>query len=210
MKTELYTHQQTILPTEGQHLIATSTPGRIFVYQAYKPAIADYAVAHQRFGGSHFSFDRMTWIKPNFMWMMYRSGWAHKKDQERILQLELSRSGFEDVLAQAVPSSFTAGYYPTKTAWQEAIQSSEVRLQWDPDHAPDGSKLTRRAIQLGIRGTFLRRLNDTYLTAIRDVTGFVLEQHANIGTPELLVPIERVVDFSDRPEIVERIGFSSA
>jgi len=25
--------------------------------------------------------NRMTWIKPNFLWMMYRSGWASKKNQ---------------------------------------------------------------------------------------------------------------------------------
>ena len=81
MQTELYQHQQTVLPTEGQFIIATSSPTSIYVYQAYKPAIAEYAVAHQRFGGSHFSFQRMTWIKPNFMWMMYRSGWAQKENQ---------------------------------------------------------------------------------------------------------------------------------
>ncbi len=30
---------------------------------------------------------------------------------------------------------------------------SDVRLQWDPDHKPDGSKETRRAIQLGLRNS---------------------------------------------------------
>ena len=28
----------------------------------------------------------------------------------------------------------------------------EVRLQWDPDHTPDGCKEKRRAIQLGLKG----------------------------------------------------------
>ena len=28
---------------------------------------------------------------------------------------------------------------------------SEVRLQWDPDHHPDGSPQRRKAIQLGLR-----------------------------------------------------------
>ena len=28
----------------------------------------------------------------------------------------------------------------------------EVRLQWDPDHKPDYTKESRRAIQLGLKG----------------------------------------------------------
>ena len=33
------------------------------------------------FGGA-FSLDRMSWIKPNFLWMMFRSGWGTKEGQE--------------------------------------------------------------------------------------------------------------------------------
>ena len=44
----------------------------IRVYQAYNPMIAKEAVALQRFGES-FNVNRMTWIKPSFLWMMYRS-----------------------------------------------------------------------------------------------------------------------------------------
>lgn len=208
MKTESYTYQQTQLPAEGQYIIAGTTTESIFVYQAYKPAIAQYAVEHQRFGGPHFSMNRMTWIKPNFMWMMYRSGWAQKKDQEHILQLELSQAGFRAMLAEAVPSSFSPGYYQERSEWENAIQNSNVRLQWDPDHAPDGSKLTRRAIQLGIRGSAFQNFNDNYLLAVRDITDFVLQQRLNIGQPDLLVPVERVLDFSAYPEIVELIGLS--
>ena len=208
MKTETYTYQQTQLPTEGQYIIAGTTPESIFVYQAYKAAIAQYAIEYQRFGGPHFSMDRMTWIKPNFMWMMYRSGWAQKKDQERILQLELSQAGFRAMLAEAVPSSFSPGYHQERSEWDAAIQNSNVRLQWDPDHAPDGSKLPRRAIQLGVRGSTFQNFNDNYLLSVRDITDFVLQQRLNIGQPDLLVPVERVVDFSTYPEIVKRIGLS--
>jgi hypothetical protein len=43
------------------------------VYQAFKPAIGRYAVAHQRFTGCpDYSVTRMTWIKTNFLWMMFR------------------------------------------------------------------------------------------------------------------------------------------
>lgn len=47
----------------------------IRVYQAYNNIIADEAIMLNKFGNS-FSMNRMTWIKPSFLWMMYRSGWA--------------------------------------------------------------------------------------------------------------------------------------
>ncbi len=55
-----------------EHRRASSS---IVVYQAYRPEIGDFSVEHQHFGGA-FSYNRMTWIKPNFLWMMYHSGLA--------------------------------------------------------------------------------------------------------------------------------------
>ena len=54
----------------------------IVVYQAYRPEIADPAVEAQRFVPP-FSFGRMTWIKPSFLWMMERCGRARKPGQAR-------------------------------------------------------------------------------------------------------------------------------
>lgn len=54
-----------------------------------------------RFGGPDFSFDRMSWIKTNFLWMMYRCGWAEKKDQERVLAVRITKEGFMTILANA-------------------------------------------------------------------------------------------------------------
>ena len=45
----------------------------IRVYQAYNKTIAEEAVKNGTFG-SHFSLNRITWIKPSFLWMMYRCG----------------------------------------------------------------------------------------------------------------------------------------
>lgn len=56
---------------------------------------------------------RMTWIKPNFLWMMYRSGWAQKKNQEVILAIRICRSFFEELLFQAVYTSYQSEKYPT-------------------------------------------------------------------------------------------------
>ena len=207
MKTEKYIYQQTQIPQEGKYIIAQSDAETITVYQAYNNAIANYAVANQKFGGSHYSMNRMTWVKPNFMWMMYRAGWATKPNQERILALKIKHEGFNKILLDAVHSSFQGHIYSTTEEWKEALANSEVRLQWDPDHDPMGEKLERKAIQLGIRGEMLQRMNDEWLTEIIDVTAFVKTQHvfAKGDFEELVVPFERVVDYRDEA-IVQSIG----
>src|SRR5215813_10078591 len=68
----------------------------IRVYQAYNDDIADTALSHGTFVSPPFKMERMTWIKPSFLWMMYRAGWGYKdKDQRRILAIDVLRSGFD-------------------------------------------------------------------------------------------------------------------
>src|SRR5438445_311990 len=75
----------------------------IVVYQAFRPDVARYAATTGRFG-TGFQLDRMSWIKPNFLWMMYRCGWATKPGQESVLAVRLRREHFEQILAVAVHS----------------------------------------------------------------------------------------------------------
>jgi len=49
----------------------------ITVYQAYSRAIALPALQNNRFVAP-FSFKRMTWIKPSFLWLMQKSHWGLK------------------------------------------------------------------------------------------------------------------------------------
>jgi len=173
--TEPYAVQTARWPQSGRHILAQYDDEKIVVYQAYRPEIGYWAARHGRFGGP-FSLSRMSWIKPNFLWMAYRCGWATKENQEAILAVSLRREAFESLLAEAVPSAFTAARYADEAAWKEALARSDVRLQWDPDHAPDGSKVERRAIQLGLRGNALARYADEWILGIEDVTAFVTEQ----------------------------------
>jgi hypothetical protein len=193
MKHAPYAQVQATWPRQGRHILAHFDATSIDVYQAYRPAIAQYAVAQQRFGGE-FSYARMSWIKPNFLWMMYRSGWAQKEGQERILAIRLPRAFFDDLLRAAVPSTFDPARFSSRDAWQAAVQHSDVRLQWDPDHAPDGGTLSRRALQLGLRGETLRRYGEQQAISITDITDFVRAQAANLrhGEASLRVPDERV------------------
>lgn len=239
----------------SREIRAVFTQDWIRVYQAYNAAIAAEAIRLQHFG-SKFSFNRMTWIKPSFLWMMYRSGWASKENQEHILALDLKREGFELMLKSAVPSTFAAWQQSahiqqasasapasalaqaqehaqkqalaqpqtqvpnqalssvpaqalssaqvqaqsegknsqTMDEWKDALASSQVRVQWDPERDIYGNPLAQvRSLQLGIRGEMLQRLNQEWILKIEDITPFVLQQKALIDqgrTSELSLPPE--------------------
>lgn len=209
LHTAPYLEQERRWPQEGRHILAQFSPDTVTVYQAYRPAIGHFAARHGRFGGE-YSFSRMSWIKPNFLWMMSRSGWGIKPDQEVTLALHLKREGFEALLAAAVPSSFGASGFESQETWAEAVKGSDVRLQWDPDHGPGGEPLKRRAIQLGLRGNMLRRLNEEWLVGIDDISAFVQAQRAHVSDLKLLqTPREAVYAVQD-PDVARRIRVDPA
>jgi hypothetical protein len=189
-----YLDQIATWPIEGRHILAHYDADSIVVYQAYRPSIGHYAVKHGAFGGE-FSYSRMSWIKPNFLWMMYRCGWGTKEGQEITLGLRLRRSFFDSILAQAVASSLNQSDQASQEDWKSSLARSNVRLQWDPDHHPRGNALARRAIQLGLRGPVLEDFGQRELIEVIDMTEFVSEQRAllsRVGVGELRTPVERV------------------
>lgn len=192
---ENYFNQQSQLPLTGRNVIGHYNSDSIIVYQAFNDMIADFALKNQTFGGPSFSFNRMTWIKPNFLWMMYRAGWASKENQERILAIRLRVDGFAEILKQAVHSTFKADIYGTKEIWKQKLSESEVRIQWDPEHDPFGEKKDRKAIQLGIRGEVVKKYCSEWILEIKDITDFVKNEKGKLdsnGINGLTVPIERV------------------
>src|SRR6516165_11257225 len=176
--TEPYLAQTARLPTTGRHVVAQFDDESVVVYQAYRPAIGHFAAKNGYFGGE-FRLNRMSWIKPNFLWMMYRCGWASKEGQEVVLAVRLKRSAFDEILSLAVHSTFVPEVYGTEDAWKRAVAGSDVRLQWDPDHDPAGKPVERRAIQLGLRGEVLARYAKDWLLEVEDISDFVREQKAN-------------------------------
>ncbi len=62
-----------------------------------------------------------------------------------------------------------------------AVASSDVRLQWDPDHDPTGKPVERPAVQLGLRGAALRRYGRPELISVEDITPLVTEQRERLG-----------------------------
>lgn len=172
------------------------------MYQAYRSEIAEWAVKHQRFAGCPlFGLERMTWIKTSFLWMMYRCGWARKHNQERVLAIWVRRAAFEQYLESACTKGRTPGFKVRLSflygAFIVTTAQGTVRLQWDPDHNPDGSAhVGRRAVQLGLKG--VTSFGDgTDVVYIEDVTPFVVAQRDHVSDraaemEELLVAEERV------------------
>ena len=103
----------------------------IVVYQAYSPAIADAALSAGRFVPP-FSFHRMTWIKPSFLWLMHRSSWGRKSGQERVLAVRMTRAGWEKALSLAVLTSFEPSVFASPDKWAVQFGAARVHLQWDP------------------------------------------------------------------------------
>jgi hypothetical protein len=145
----------------------------ITVYQAFRPEIADAALAAGTFVAP-FKRDRMTWIKPSFRWMMHRSGWATKPGQERVLAVRICRDGFEWALRHS-SLSHDAARRP----------ACPVRVQWDPERSLQLEPLGHRAIQIGIGGEAVGRYVDEWITGLSDVTPLAREIHELVEAGKL-------------------------
>jgi hypothetical protein len=141
--------------------------------------------------------------------MLYRAGWATNEGQERILAIRLPRAFFDELLSAAVPSSFDETRFASHETWQRAVQDSQVRLQWDPDHDPAGRPLDRRAVQLGLRGEMLRRYGERELLSIDDITPFVADQRMRVegALHALHMPTERI--YEPMQSVADRIGLDT-
>jgi hypothetical protein len=210
MRTEKYIEQKKRLPDAGRHIMGRSENDNIIVYQAFNNNIAEFAVNNQKFGGPHYSFNRMSWIKPGFLWMMYRAGWASKDNQQRILAISLPITHFKVILSQATLTSFDKNLFRSPEEWKTELDKTEVRLQWDPDHDPLGNKQERKAVQIGMKGSALNKFCTEWITKIEDITGFVKDQYSNVtnnGIENLFVPYEEIIRIKEI-DICNRIGIS--
>lgn len=196
-------------------LLAQFDNDAITVYQAYKPSIGLQAAQTGNFTNSEFSFSRMTWIKPNFSWMMHHSGWASKYNQETILAIKLKRSYFDELLAQAVPTSWDDASYGSAKEWHKALRNADVLVQWDPDHhLVSSAKLPYRVLQLGVRGAALHGFNGSEIISITDITSQVRDIRHELFTPavgsanrhDAKTPLERRYPVSKAIQKVQRIS----
>lgn len=128
----------------------------VLLYQAFGEKITNQALSRQKFG-DQFKRDRMTWLKTSFFWMAYRSSWATKKGQTKILGIRISRSSFETLLNCACITNPTIGlYFDDLRMYARESSLHKNRIQWDPDREIDGRRIKRRTMQIGVSPDNLR------------------------------------------------------
>jgi hypothetical protein len=193
----------------------------ITVYQAYNSTIASAAVAQQQLDASpQFRTTRMTWIKPSWAWMLYRSGYSYKDaGQERILALKMRHADFLRLLRCGVLShtpipqarsgnsitTISEGEVPTRSG-QDRPRTTAIRIQWDPERTVRLEKLDYRSIQIGIPGVVMAEFI-AGIVSIDDVTNEarelhrILDEKPGVTDQELLdmelVPVERPFQLPD-------------
>jgi hypothetical protein len=173
----------------------------ITVYQAYNQQIAQLAVQQQKFV-SPFSFHRMTWIKPSFLWLMERSHWATKSNQNHILAIHIQRDFWEYLLQQSIHTDPTLSAHKNGEHWFESFENAKVHIQWDPERNLKGTKLEQRSIQIGISRFLIQAFNNTAIHSIQDITPLVnkMAQFRRLGQykhAEKLLPKQRIYPLND-------------
>jgi hypothetical protein len=182
------------------------------VYQAYGDDVADSALQSGTFAGPAFRMDRMTWIKPSFLWMMHRSGWATKLGQTRILAVDIERSGFDDALAEACLTAFQPTVHGSLDNWKLHIHRASVRVQWDPERDMDSRALAYRTIQIGLSGDAIRAFTSMWIRSISDITPCVVAIRAMVHSGDIaaatrLLPVE--VPYPVTAAVARSIGAES-
>jgi hypothetical protein len=167
----------------------------VTVYQAYRPEIGLPAAQHGRFPAA-WQRDRMTWIKPSFLWMMYRCGWAEKEGQETVLGVEITREGFEWALENSCLSHYERGLHPDQATWRRRLKRAPARVQWDPERDLHLQPLPHRSLQLGLTGEAAHRYAEEWIVSISDATPLARTIHAHVREGALdaarrLLPAER-------------------
>lgn len=174
----------------------------IVVYQAYSKAIAEPALANQKFV-SPFSLNRMTWIKPSFLWMMHRSNWGRKVGQEFILAVHIRRKAWEEALSLAVLTAYESSVHDSLDSWREAFDKAVVHVQWDPERSLKGADLQIDSIQVGLSRHIIKNYVDEWVVKIEDYSPRVrkiynLLQRGDTKNATKLLPPEKAYPISDK------------
>ncbi|MFD4532132.1 DUF4291 domain-containing protein [Kitasatospora sp. NPDC058397] len=189
------------MPEPKHRIRALHTATTVTVYQAYAPEIGLPAAQDGHFPAA-WKRDRMTWIKPSFLWMMYRCGWAGKEGQETVLAIEITREGFEWALANACLAHYEHGLHPDRATWKRQLKRAPARVQWDPERDLHLQPLPHRSLQLGLAGEAAERYAEQWIVSIDDVTALAHTIQAQVRDGALeaarqLLPAERPYPMDD-------------
>ncbi|MEX2964713.1 DUF4291 domain-containing protein [Microbulbifer sp. TYP-18] len=200
-------------PPKHKEIRAVFNEKTVRVYQAYNDGIANSALEHGTFKSPPFKMERMTWIKPSFLWMMYRSGWGKKDNgQNRILAIDISREGFEWALEHSL-LSHQAKDYADREEWLKIKKATPVRIQWDPERDLHLQPLEHRAIQIGLTNEAVPLYVNEWIQSITDVTNLASEIHSLVeknlvDEAGLLLPKESI--YSTTPVLGKKIELTES
>ncbi|MBB2188302.1 DUF4291 domain-containing protein [Gluconacetobacter liquefaciens] len=172
----------------------------IRIYQAYNDQIADSALANGRFVSPPFKRERMTWIKPSFLWMMYRAGWGLKDpDQSRILAIDITREGFDWALEHSCSTHREPSI--SEDEWRALKAASPVRIQWDPERNLLSEPQNHRSIQVGLGKDAAALYVDRWIQKITDITEmakttYELVRNSEFRLAQKMLPIEEIYPYS--------------
>lgn len=178
----------------------------IYVYQAFKPKTVQVAVALGTFGKG-FTFDRTSWIKPSFGWVLRRTKYGTKNRMQGIAKIKVSLEGFEENLSQSIEAHWNQSLFESEESWSKALNGSDVIHQWDPERDLVGKRLDRQAIQIGIRGEVIQKYVSDYIIGVEDVSEPAHEIgriRKSGGTNFPAVPMEKEFPISE--ELFEKLG----
>jgi Domain of unknown function (DUF4291) len=188
-------------PPPFRQIRALQTQSTVTVYQAYPAEIATPALEANRLV-SPFKIERMTWVKPSFLWMAYRCGWGTKPGQDRVLAIEITKTGFEWALEHSCLSHFELASHESEEAWSTRLAESPIRIQWDPERDLHHRPLEHRSIQIGISGSAVRSYVNEWIVNIEDQTERCRQIHQLINEGRLeqaieMLPVETPYVLSD-------------
>jgi hypothetical protein len=110
----------------------------------------------------------MSWIKPSFLWLMERSNWANKTNQERILEIHITRSFWDKCLELAIDTDSSKS--------DGNIKDAQILVQWDPERTLRGAKLNIRSIQIGVSRKMINEYNEN-IEKVVDLTAKVKKMY---------------------------------
>ena len=142
----------------------------ITVYQAYSAADRRAGGGRRPFRGS-VQTSRMTWIKPVFLWMMYRCGWGRNPARRRVLGVEITRDrlrvGADARLSEPLRPSPT---HPDRARGAGSSPPVPCESSGTPTRSLHLQPLRHRSLQVGLSATAVDRYVDEWIVNVADLT----------------------------------------
>lgn len=164
----------------------------IRLYQIFSKEISSSLMATFKFGKA-FNYNRVTWVKPSFLWTMQRSKFLSTKGEASVLAINIKRDCFERLLENShIANPVLGAYFNSEKEFSKESREQPNTVQWDPDKNIIGKRLNRRALQLGLHPKS-HQIFEENIVAVADVTPLVKKIQGKLQDKkdcEYLLPLE--------------------